>query len=180
MHNLYGILSKAFFEDTQIMFPEDITQTKAFVWLQGESDANLSEIEYRFRLEVLWDKLKLLGFTHFFCIRVGFWGNKKITEIMKAQERFCAENKACYMVTRCCSFMTFPESNKNLSYIKTPDEKYTGCRDSFIGFPNHHINEKGHIILAKQAVANIKRIIVDNDDVELEEELVVDLISNHQ
>ena len=98
---------------------------------------------------------------------------------MKAQERFCLENKSCYMLTRSCSFMTFPENYKNLSYIKTPDEKYFECRDSFFGFPNNHINEKGHTIIAKQAVANVKRILIDNDEAILEEELVVDLITNN-
>ena len=127
---------EAFFEDATLMFAEDIIKTKAFVWLQGESDAELSEIEYRLRLEILWDRLRFLGFTHFFCIRVGLWGDElNITEIMKAQERFCLENKSCYMLTRSCSFMTFPENYKNLSYIKTPDEKYFECRDSFFGFP---------------------------------------------
>lgn len=168
--------TKAFFEDAESEFCEDILKTKAFVWFQGESDAKLSEIEYRLRLEVLWDRMKQLGFTHFFCIRVGFWGdNLNLTEIMKAQERFCAENKSCHIVTRCCSFMPFPEKHKNLSYIKEPDEKYMGCRDSFLGFPNHHINEKGHIIIAKHSVANIKRILIDNESEKLEEELVANL-----
>ena len=75
--------------------------------------------------------------------------------------------------------LTFPENYKNLSYIKTPDEKYFECRDSFFGFPNNHINEKGHTIIAKQAVANVKRILIDNDEAILEEELVVDLITNN-
>ena len=172
--------AKAFFEDAKLMFTEDVIKTKAFVWLQGESDAKLSEIEYRLRLEILWERLRKLGFTHFFCIRVGMWGEEaNITEIMKAQEKFCAQNKSCYMLTRSCSFMTFPEKHQNLSYIKTPDGKYFGCRDSFLGFPNDHINEKGHILIAKHAVANAKRILIDNDEVELEEELVVDLISDN-
>ena len=168
---------KAFFEDASERFDKDIIKTKAFVWLQGESDAKLSEVEYRLRLEILWGKLKMLGFTHFLCIRVGMWGEEKnITEIMKAQEKFCAQNKSCYMLTRSCSFMTFPEENKNLSYLRTPDEKYFGCRDSFFGFANDHINEKGHILIAKQAIANVKRVLIDNDDVELEEEIVKELV----
>ena len=61
--------------------------------------------EYKAKLEVLWEQCKKIGFTKFFMIRIDFFGNIKIKNIMVAQELFCKENPDCYMMTRALSFM---------------------------------------------------------------------------
>ena len=50
-------------------------------------------------------------------------------------------------------------------------EEFDCCRDSFYGFANDHINEKGFKVIAKYAVPNIVRILENKKPV-LEEDLV--------
>ena len=70
---------KDFFTDSSNQFKDDDLSNKCFFWLQGESDANGTKEDYEAKLEILWDRLKKIGFTHFFCIRVDYFGSNGIS-----------------------------------------------------------------------------------------------------
>ncbi len=150
---------------------------KIFLWLQGESDAKDSEAEYRLKLEILWKYAKYLGFDYFFCIRVGYWNNPNIINVINAQESFCKENPDCFMVSRTVSFMPncvmLPPADW---YKKQPDQKYIGCRDTYNEevkhYQNSHINEKGFLIVGRELAENAHRILVQNKNPVFDEELL--------
>ena len=160
-----------FFADSEETFVDENLDTRCFFWLQGETyDACYPKILYKLYLETLWEKLKKIGFTHFFCIRVGYWMKDGIVEIMKAQEEFCAEHCDTYMLTRVCSYMPMPNQDIKRWYGTKNIEEFLYCRDSYFGFDNHHINEKGFKIIANAALKNLKRVLIDGKHVRLETE----------
>ena len=166
---------KDFFGDSEKRFLGENLRNKCFFWLQGEGDAWRPKDLYKLYLEVLWEKLNSLGFTHFFCIRVGFWSDNHISETMKAQEEFCAETAGAYMLTRVCSYMPVPIQDTGLWYGNTDMTEFLGCRDSYFGFNNHHINEKGFKMIANSLMGNLRRVLLDNAPVEYEEEKCIPL-----
>ena len=105
--NAFDDKYSAMVEDYAIFAPGNTVKNKCFVWLQGESDGS-NYIEYKLKLQVLWEHLQELDFTHFFVLRVGYWGNTGILNVIKAQENFCSENENCYIVTRAPSLIPHP------------------------------------------------------------------------
>ncbi|MBR4419776.1 MAG: hypothetical protein IKT32_02750 [Clostridia bacterium] len=166
-----------FFTDCQQKFPNDDLSEKILVWLQGESNTQIGYENYKESLKIFWERLKKNGFTKFFMIRVGYWGKDEITNIMRAQEEFCEETANAYMITRVCSFFEFKGQQNTENWFKKPiTEEFTFCRDSFYGFDNQHINEKGFKIIAKYALPNIIRILFETKEPILEEENIIPLI----
>ncbi len=161
-----------FFADAKKYFGNDDLSNKCFFWLQGESDANRSDIEYETKLEILWDQLKTIGFTHFFCIRVDFFGAPGIYKVMKAQESFVSRHDDAYMLTRSASYFTYPGQNEDEWFTAPPAKEYRDCRDSFFGFRNNHINEKGFEVIAERAAKNLYRVLVQEEAPLLEEEMI--------
>lgn len=153
-------------------------RTKNFVWLQGESDYNLSTYEYKIRLQVLWNHMKTLGFERFLMVRVGYWSGIGILNVIKAQEEFSSQNSDVYMVTRACSF--FPHgtfaSNSALYeqyYVDDPMPEYKYTRDSTAGiYANDHVNERGFIALGERMAKNTERILRRGLDSEVEKEIL--------
>ena len=161
----------SFFRESENAFPKENTSVRCLIWLQGESDAHMSKTEYQALLEVLWKRAQNIGFTHFFMIRVGYFGNDGIVKIMKAQEAFCKDTENAFMLTRACSFMPF-ENQPDGWFISEPNEKYQLCRDSFLGFPNPHINEKGFCVIAKKCAESMENILVHHTPARSEDELI--------
>ena len=161
----------AMVEDFALFAPELQIRNKCFLWLQGESDWNSSCIEYKLKLRVLWEHLKDLGFTHFFILRVGYFGNQGIRNVIKAQEEFCAESENCYIVTRAPSLIPFPGATTENWSIEPPDPEYDLCRDSYLtGRDNYHFNEKAMALFAKRSAENVHRILHLGQEPLLEEE----------
>ena len=152
--------SADFFRDSEHAFPMEDTSQRCLFWLQGEGDASMSAEEYRLLMEVLWDRAKQIGFTHFFCVRVGYFGSNGIVRVMQAQEDFCARTKDAYMLTRCGSFFPFVGQEESW-FMHPPKEEYRLCRDSWYGFENQHINEKGFQLIAKRGAENLERVLTD-------------------
>ncbi len=166
--------SQDFLEEATHHFQSEDTSEHIFVWLQGESDANFSTEEYKLSLEVLWDKLKEIGFTRFFMLRVGLWGSVGATlGIMDAQERFCRENADAYMMTRALSFIPYSGDSALFTEI-TEDCRY--CRDSTYGFGNPHLNEKAFSLAATRFAENMYRVIRKSEEPILEPERLKPLI----
>lgn len=160
----------AMLEDYAEWAPDKTIKNKCFVWLQGESDTHVY-IEYKLKLQVLWQHLQELGFTHFFILRVGFWGSTAIINEIKAQTDFCDENENCYIVTRAPSLIPHPSATTSNWWIKEPDEEYADCRDSYLASTsNHHFNEKAHKIFAKRTADNINRVLYEGLEPILEPE----------
>ena len=147
-----------FFRDCSDRFATEDLSSRCLIWLQGESDATMDQMEYQTLLEVFWDKARRLGFTHFFCLRVGYFGNESILQVMKAQEQFCREAPDAWMLTRAASLMPFA-GHRSDWFVRETEEAYQNCRDSFAGFANQHINEKGFRLIASHAAANMERIL---------------------
>jgi len=169
---------KDFFLDSERCFPNGLTKNKCFFWLQGESDANSSPDEYELKLEILWERLKLIGFTHFFCIRVDFFGNENIEGIMKAEENFTSCRPDAYMLTRAASFFTYAKRDESEWFASLPDDEYELCRDSFFGYKNQHINERGFEVIARHSVKNLVRILIENKEPILETENIRTLLGS--
>ena len=168
--NAFDKKYKAMVEDYRAFAPDKRIQNTCFVWLQGESDF-CSYTEYKLKLQVLWSHLQELGFTHFFVLRVGYWGYAGILDIIKAQEDFCAENKDCYIVTRAPSLIPHPAATTDNWWISEPGAEYNDCRDScLVDSGNHHFNEKAMQIFAERSAKNIHRILYSGLDPILEEE----------
>ena len=167
---------KDFFADAETFFPGNLSGNRCFFWLQGESDAGLSVIEYKLRMEILWEKLKEIGFTHFFCIRVDFFGNSGIARIMQAQEQFVSEHPDAYILTRIASYFPYAGRDEQDWFLVPPAEECENCRDSFYGFENQHINEKGFSIIASHAVENLDRILNQGLSPILEDENIRSLL----
>ncbi|MBR0190385.1 MAG: hypothetical protein IJQ23_08395, partial [Clostridia bacterium] len=75
------------------------------------------------------------------------------------------------IVTRACSMMPYYNTDEKEYYITSTEEEYKNCRDSFLGFNNQHINEKGFLLIAKRMAQNIDRLL-QNKNIVLEDENV--------
>ena len=159
-----------FFADAENHFESDDLSNKCLFWLQGESDAGGSDVEYEKKLEILRERLKTIGFTNFFCIRIDYFGSNGISKVMKAQEDFVPRHADAYMLTRAASYLTYPGQKEDDWFISPPGEEYRDCRDSFFGYNNNHINEKGFSLIAERAVKNLYRVLRENKEPILEEE----------
>ena len=166
---------KDFFTDCETSFADDDTSDRVLVWLQGESDAKNGYEHYCKCLKELWDKAQNSGFTKLFIVRVDYFGSEAISEIMRAQEDFCRNTENAFIITRVASYLAHPLQSKNWC-LPFKDDEFSLCRDSFYGFNNHHINEKGFKVIAKYAVPNIIRILFENNEPVLEEEKVAALL----
>lgn len=160
----------AMLRDFSELKPNTPIAHKCFVWLQGEGDTHVYA-QYKIKLQALWSHLQSLGFTHFFILRVGFWGSTSLINEIKAQTDFCEENENCYIITRAPSLIPHPSANTSNWWISEPSEEYTDCRDSYISSTsNQHFNEKAHKIFARKSAENIDRILHQGLEPELEEE----------
>lgn len=166
---------KDFFSDAEKTFPDDEMPNRCFFWHQGEGDADCTTPEYRLQLEVLWDALKQIGFTHFFCIRVGYFGNSDIINVMRAQEEFTDCCPGAFMLTRAASYFTYAGREEGDWFIESPEKEYENCRDSFAGYPNQHINEKGFSVIARHAAKNLSRVLNEGKAPLLENENIKNL-----
>ena len=167
-------------DDYDILAPDQSIQNKCFVWLQGESEGG-SYMEYKLKMQVLWTHLQELGFTHFFVLRVGYWGSTAVLNIIRAQEDFCAENENCYIVTRAPSLIPYPGATTDNWWIREPSAEYDNCRDSdLVDSGNHHFNEKAMQIFAERAAENIHRILHLGLDPILEEENIRGMIPEEE
>lgn len=171
---------KDFFADAEKYFLDDDLRAKCFFWLQGESDTSDAPMEYQIKLEIFWEELKKIGFTHFFCIRVDYFGSDGIANVMKAQEDFVSKHDDAYMLTRAASYFTHPMQDGREWFVAPPQEIYRNCRDSFYGYNNHHINEKGFSLLAKRVAKNAYRILIARKSPKLERENVRTLYSGKE
>ena len=162
--------SRDFFRDAEARFGKELSGNRCFFWLQGEGDAWRSSVEYETKMDVLWEALKQSGFTHFFCIRIDYFGEDGICKVMRAQENFVSRHSDAYMLTRAASYLAYPEQNEAEWFISPPTEEYRDCRDSFFGYGNDHINEKGFLLLAERAVKNLYRVLGENKEPILEDE----------
>ena len=169
-----------FFSDSEKFFSQDDTKERVFIWHQGESDSSMSYNSYKDSLKQLYKMTKKLGFTKFFICRVGYWGNNNIANIMRAQEDFCNEEKDAFMITRVASFFEYPNQNIENWFCTPIEENFKLCRDSFLGYSNNHINEKGFQIMAKHAALNAIRIIFDRTEPILEQERIIPLLNTKQ
>ena len=172
---------KDFFADAEERFAGDDMSNKIFVWCQGESDCVSRKDKYKTRMEVLWNHLKELGFTHFFCVRVGYWSVKvenNLHEIMQAQEEFCRENDNCYIITRAMSCMAHKDIDGKGWFTEEPTEEYQLCRDNYFGFSNAHINEKGFSVIAERVAYNAVRVLREGKEPLLEKEIVAKLVKS--
>ena len=151
-------------------------KNKCFVWLQGESDEH-NYIQYKLKLQALWSHLQSVGFTHFFILRVGYWGSYSIINEIKAQEDFCAENENCYIITRAPSLIPYPGATTSNWWKYEPSYEYNDCRDSYItNTTNKHFNEKAFKIFARKSADNIHRILHLGLEPLLEEENIKDML----
>ena len=150
---------KAMLKDYADFAPDKTIANKCFVWLQGESDVHVYA-QYKLRLQALWSHLQSLGFTHFFILRVGFWGSTSVINEIKAQTDFCEENKNCYIITKAPSLIPHPSATTDNWWINEPSEEYADCRDSYLASTsNNHFNEKAHKMFARRSADNINRIL---------------------
>ena len=160
-----------FFADATERFPTDDLTERCFFWLQGEGDAGRSStIEYEIALDILWQTLKKLGFTRFFCIRAGYFGKEAVDQIMLAQERFVKAHDDAYMLTRVGSYFPFKGHDDSNWFVSPPPAECQNCRDSFSGFENQHINEKGFLLIASRAAKNLWRVLKEGGEPLLEPE----------
>ena len=174
--NYFEEKCRDFFEDAQSRFGDDDLSERILLWHQGESDAKNGYDHYKKHLSILWKKAKDIGFTKFFIIRVGYWGNDAIAEVMRAQEDFAKQTEGVYMLTRAASYLLFNGHKTDGWFSQAPGEEYENCRDSFFGFSNQHINDKGFRLVATRATDNIIRIVFENRSTVLEDELIVPLL----
>lgn len=152
---------RSFFNDAAKKYGNACLGEKILVWHQGESDSGDSCAEYKQKLHILWKKAKKIGFEKLFIIRVGYWFTHDTCHIMQAQEEFCTENKDAFIISRDISYMPDLKFMENPGdyYCEKPEDKYFFCRDSFYGYDNSHINEKGFEIAAKTCAKNAYRIL---------------------
>ena len=173
--NYFAEKIQDFFADCAIRFSGDDMEEKVLIWLQGESDVTNGYDDYYGNLVTLWGRLKDMGFTKFFMIRVDPFGSPEITEIMRAQEDFCKNFADVYMLTRIASYFPLYYYPGKQPLVREHPE-CDACRDSFYGFANEHINEKGFELLTKYITPNIIRILYEGKDPILEEELIPELL----
>ena len=165
-----------FFQDAKNRFIQDDTSEKILFWLQGENDGRRGYEYYKKSLYTLWGKCKNLGFTKFFMIRAGFWGEESIVDVMRAQEDFCMECQDAFMLTRVGSFFEYIGQESSLWFNGDLPTEFSHCRDSFYGYPNQHINEKGFKTISKYATPNVIRILFEGKEPILEEERIIHLV----
>lgn len=163
-----------FFAECAVRYAEDDMSEKVLVWLQGESDAKNGVDYYVDALEKLWHNAKKAGFTRFFLVRVGYFGGESITDVMRAQEAFCEKTADAYMVTRVGSYFRWVGQEDGWLSPEL-SEDFSFCRDSFYGFGNQHINEKGFRMIAEYAVPNMIRVLFEGKEPILETEMVLPL-----
>jgi hypothetical protein len=161
-----------FFADAEEHFPDEDTSERILVWIQGESDAQCTSVEYEALLSSLWEALREIGFTKLFMLRIDIWGDVRIRSVMDAQERFCRHNADAYMMTRALSFIPYAEPTGLLSEIT---DEYRFCRDNSYGFNNPHLNEKAFTLAAERVADNMVRVLREGKEPLLEEERVVGL-----
>ncbi len=165
-----------FFADCEKKFPDDDTSERVLLWLQGEGNAGGGCDRYKNSLKMLWSRAKDLGFKKLFIVRVGFWGSDKIVDVMRAQEEFCNEHEDVYMLTRVGSYFEFKGQDVDSWFKTSIPSEFALCRDSFYGFNNQHINEKGFKVIAKYATPNLIRVLFEGKEPILEEELIIPLL----
>ena len=169
---------RSMLEDYAALNTGCVIQNKCFMWLQGESDADCSIAEYKLRMEILWEHLLKLGFTHFFVYRVGFWGSAAILNVIKAQEDFCNETENCYIVTRSPSLAAYPGRTTENWWITEPSDEYLRCRDSYLtDIGNNHFNEKAFKLFAKRSATNVHRVLYLGLEPVLEEENIKGMLN---
>ena len=161
-----------FFAEAPARFPDEDLSERILVWIQGESDADMATEEYLLLLEILWEHAKALGMTRFFMLRVDFWDTPAIRAVMRAQEAFCEQRADCYMMTRFLSYIIYPKGYPRELYVRLPEE-YRNCRDTAYGFNNPHVNERGFSIAAARVADNMVRVLREDREPLLEDELVV-------
>ena len=170
-----------FFADAAECFAEDDISERSFFWLQGGGDAGRSSmVEYSIALDILWETLKKIGFQRFFCIRAGYFGKEVVKEIMIAQERFVKRHDDAYMLTRVGSYMPFKGHDDRDWFITPPPAEYCEFRDSYLGFANQHVNEKGFLFLASVAAKNLCRVLMEGKEPVLEPENVRPLLESEE
>ena len=74
------------------------------------------------------------------------------------------------------SYMLYPDMNIASFYADMPGEEYQNCRDSYLGYANYHINEKGDRLVAKRSAANVDRVLNKGETPVLEPENVLALM----
>ena len=164
-----------FFSDAEEFFAGDDTSLRVLLWHQGESDGGRSASAYLADLTELRKKALALGFTHICILRVGIWGDPAIADIIRAQEEFCRIYPDCHMLTRVASYIPWAGMD-NTDWLASPiAEECQNCRDSFFGFGNQHINDKGFRTLAAHAAPNLIRLLWEGKEPILEEEKVLAL-----
>jgi len=170
-----------FFADAAERFGDDDLSGRSFFWLQGDGDAGRSStVEYGIALDILWQTLKKFGFQRFFCIRAGYFGKESVDQIMIAQERFVKQNDDAYMLTRVGSYMPFKGHDDSNWFITPPPAEYRDFRDSYLGFENQHVNEKGFLFLARAAAKNLCRVLMEGKEPLLEPENVRPLLESEE
>jgi len=97
-------------------------------------------------------------------------GKENITEIMKAEEEFCSHYPDAYMLTRAASYFNYARRDESEWFAIPPDEEYGLCRDSFFGYKNQHINERGFEVIAGHSINNLIRVLIENKEPILEAE----------
>lgn len=166
----------AMIRDYAELEPDNTIVNKCFFWLQGESDTH-QWAEYRYKLQALWKHLQSIGFTHFFILRVGFWGATSLINEIKAQTDFCNDNENCYIITKAPSLIPHPSATTKNWWVNEPSPEYNNCRDSYIAnTSNHHFNEKAHKIFAQRCADNAHRILQLGLDPILEEENIKEMV----
>ncbi len=162
------------FADAEAEYGKKNIGKRVLVWLQGESNANDADDEYELKLDILWKRAKALGFDKMAIIRVDYWYEHSCVNIMRAEERFCEKHSDCFMATRALSLMPELHSYPNYEgwYMEEPQEPYLDCRDSFFGFDNNHINEKGMMLAARRAAKNCHKVLYDGEQPILEPDTV--------
>lgn len=170
--------SRDFFRDAAWQFPDEDQSEKCLVWLQGETDCHsgMDPHDYALLLSILWEECKKIGFTRFFMVRVGYFGDPEILNVMQGQEDFCLSTPDAYMMTRAYSFFPYAGRDESEWFIKAPGEEYQFCRDSHYGFVNQHVNEKGFQVIARALTENMDRLFLQNLSPVPEEEIVRGLI----
>ncbi len=168
--------ARDFFAEAEEKFKDDDTSERVLIWFQGEGDAATGYETYKESLSCLWQRARSLGFTKFFIIRIDFWGKTEISEVMRAQEDFVKECQDAFMITRIASYFLWPKQETDGWFLNEPAEDCHNTRDSFFGYANNHINDKGHRVIARYAVPNMIRILFLNLPPILEEENIIPLL----
>ena len=78
------------------------------------------------------------------------------------------------------SYLTYPGQNEEDCFIKPSSREYRDCRDSFFGYNNNHINEKGFSLIAERAVKNLYRVLCESKEPILEEENIKALLKGEE